>query len=538
MDAGTSAGQGIDASDASGVVAFDVGDAEAVPSCRVLELGSALGTSVATGTTEGLPSLQDTVGCGTSETSPRAGSAAGELVYRWTAPATGTYRFSTLGSRFNTLLYVREGSCTGAELACTDDGGAGSVWAEAIALDLTAGQVVFVVVDGAGGAAGSTVLSISRQPPPCVPRCGGRVCGDNGCGGSCGACVGRNICDASGRCIDSCVPRCTGRVCGNDGCGSTCGTCTGSDTCDSAGRCVDLRTPADRACPRGATLRLQLWQVTATPNTPAGASWDGPGATKRAFACGLAASAFRSAVQGALATYVGPVGETIDRWFGWWYEAEFARLCGLAAGWLFDRYAGPDLYAIGYSNGGPIWQTRPDDQDRWVAPQVAGAWTGAVWRLPCQSTSPTVGFDVMDEDVAFDDLVEVAQRLGVEGDDSIAPESTRPRPRCTNLPEGTHPPTSAVRGLRRTVRRRERPSFADVGGCVPPGKSAHRGRGRVLDAPRRDHRRDLVSAALPLFRWRSPRQIRVFPPAGCVVSAPDQRLDGRSSVSPTVPAGR
>jgi uncharacterized protein (TIGR03382 family) len=35
----------------------------------------------------------------------------------------------------------------------------------------------------------------------CVPACDGRECGDDGCGGSCGACEGAEYCTAEGRCI-------------------------------------------------------------------------------------------------------------------------------------------------------------------------------------------------------------------------------------------------------------------------------------------------------------------------------------------------
>ena len=36
---------------------------------------------------------------------------------------------------------------------------------------------------------------------PCAPSCAGRVCGDDGCGGSCGACQGEARCAASGQCL-------------------------------------------------------------------------------------------------------------------------------------------------------------------------------------------------------------------------------------------------------------------------------------------------------------------------------------------------
>lgn len=44
-----------------------------------------------------------------------------------------------------------------------------------------------------------------RGPPAaCVPRCDGRRCGDDGCGGTCGSCPEGRACDAAGRC-DRCA---------------------------------------------------------------------------------------------------------------------------------------------------------------------------------------------------------------------------------------------------------------------------------------------------------------------------------------------
>ncbi|HEY3356771.1 MAG TPA: hypothetical protein VGQ83_26205 [Polyangia bacterium] len=71
----------------------------------------------------------------------------------------------------------------------------------------------------------------------CTPDCAGKVCGDNGCGGSCGACDGGQTCDATGQCT-GCTPSCTGRVCGGNGCGGSCGACDGGQTCDATGQCT------------------------------------------------------------------------------------------------------------------------------------------------------------------------------------------------------------------------------------------------------------------------------------------------------------
>ncbi len=65
-----------------------------------------------------------------------------------------------------------------------------------------------------------------------VPDCAGRVCGSNGCGGTCGNCLQGEVCDDTGRC-------------GTPACGSThfTTTCAGGFTCPANGRCN-----SDRSC--------------------------------------------------------------------------------------------------------------------------------------------------------------------------------------------------------------------------------------------------------------------------------------------------
>ncbi len=66
-------------------------------------------------------------------------------------------------------------------------------------------------------------------PPDCTPQCDGRICGDDGCGGTCGECSTNEICD-SGTCV--CVPACApANACGADGCGGSCGACAVNQTC-------------------------------------------------------------------------------------------------------------------------------------------------------------------------------------------------------------------------------------------------------------------------------------------------------------------
>ena len=117
-------------------------------------------------------------------------------------------------------------------------------------------------------------------PEVCTPECVGKVCGPDGCGGSCGTCAGARLCEQgacvcpeecspSGKkeCVDDthyrtcgdlnsddclewttspctegdtchdegicdCTPSCAGKECGDNGCGGSCGGCTNGKTCE------------------------------------------------------------------------------------------------------------------------------------------------------------------------------------------------------------------------------------------------------------------------------------------------------------------
>ena len=85
----------------------------------------------------------------------------------------------------------------------------------------------------------------------CQPSCTNRQCGDDGCGSSCGACSSNQTCRAGScvcvfqKCLEHCcnqgetcgrdggccAPTCGGRDCGDDGCGGTCGSCSAGTYC-------------------------------------------------------------------------------------------------------------------------------------------------------------------------------------------------------------------------------------------------------------------------------------------------------------------
>ena len=53
----------------------------------------------------------------------------------------------------------------------------------------------------------------------CTPKCDGKQCGPDGCGGKCGTCVEWEVC-LDGVC---CETQCKDKDCGPDGCGGNCG---------------------------------------------------------------------------------------------------------------------------------------------------------------------------------------------------------------------------------------------------------------------------------------------------------------------------
>lgn len=96
--------------------------------------------------------------------------------------------------------------------------------------------------------------------PNCIPTCINsngktKICGDNGCGGSCGSCPVNETCSVDGTECMPCRPNCEGKVCGSDGCTGSCGTCPTNETCSVDGtKCIGCtpncgsRTCGDDGC--------------------------------------------------------------------------------------------------------------------------------------------------------------------------------------------------------------------------------------------------------------------------------------------------
>ena len=86
---------------------------------------------------------------------------AAQVAHRWTAPAAGRYAFVTDGSDYDTSLLILDGDC-GAELACDDDGGEGTL--SRATVDLAEGEAVTVLVGGFRGRSGAFVLGVEAVP--------------------------------------------------------------------------------------------------------------------------------------------------------------------------------------------------------------------------------------------------------------------------------------------------------------------------------------------------------------------------------------
>jgi hypothetical protein len=215
----------------------------------------------------------------------------------------------------------------------------------------------------------------------------------------CATCTLRSVCGwcgASGRCAQG------------TGSGPLAGSCAGSWAWASSmcSMTTDPRPPEERACPSGGTLRVQLWQVFATPRRPDGAPWDGVTAGTRELLCEAAASFVRGQVESRLNMWTPGAGTAFDWFVGESFQQGVANACGVAGNWLQMRFEGPDIFASGIRGAAVTWNTTAI-QDSFRAPNVGGTWTNAEWRGPCRS-STQIQFSATDEDLAFDDPVETS----------------------------------------------------------------------------------------------------------------------------------
>lgn len=205
--------------------------------CPEKSVGSNYGNSVSTG---------NTADSGNDINTSCGGTGVSDVSISFTAPFDVEWTFDTLGSNFDTVIAVLDGSCAGDELACNDDINGPTVKASSVTVRVNTGQTVIVNIEGYNGTtSGNYVLNIT---PTCTPQCSGRLCGDNGCGGVCGVCNDGNDCtndvcnEETGTC--SATNYVTGTAC-DDGFFCTVGEYCTAGTCGNgtAKSCQDEATP-------------------------------------------------------------------------------------------------------------------------------------------------------------------------------------------------------------------------------------------------------------------------------------------------------
>lgn len=151
--------------------------------------------------------------------------------------------------------------------ATTAEGGSPSTDASSEAGDaLVAADVYDAASDAPADAAPDARISLEAGDA-CVPDCVGRECGNDGCGGQCGACSDTSSCWYGGRCLTltkcNACGNCGGETCASNdcacagdagGCGASCadGTCFASTNGEADYTCAAGKT-CEFGC-RGGTM--------------------------------------------------------------------------------------------------------------------------------------------------------------------------------------------------------------------------------------------------------------------------------------------
>ena len=121
------------------------------PVCPQVVIGSAVGQGVSSGNTANFP----------DSFAPQCGAGgSGDVSVEWIAPESARYTFDTIGSAYDTILHIRSGGCNGPTLGCDDDG-VNPGGASRLRIDVMAGQLLILIVDGWGGSVGPYQLNIT-----------------------------------------------------------------------------------------------------------------------------------------------------------------------------------------------------------------------------------------------------------------------------------------------------------------------------------------------------------------------------------------
>lgn len=177
---------------------------------------------------------------GINQTVPQCNTAstAKELVYVFTVPVGTTVGMDARMTGFDSVLSLRDTECLNLwkTIGCSDDAAPPGNYGSRVAVLLGPGTY-YLLADGYSAAQQGPFTLTVHFAANCVPSCDGKYCGDDTCGGSCGACSASQICGTAGRCVTfPCSPDCNGRKCGPDGCGGVCGNMQGD--CPTGQLCV------------------------------------------------------------------------------------------------------------------------------------------------------------------------------------------------------------------------------------------------------------------------------------------------------------
>ncbi|MCC6622900.1 MAG: hypothetical protein IT385_16695 [Deltaproteobacteria bacterium] len=176
-----------------------------------------------------------------------------DRVYGFTVNEQVGVEIRTLSADLNpdtldTVIAIHNADCTTQAPFpgfCSDDAAPPGGYGSRVYGPLAPGSYRLIVSGFSAQQVGPFVAQV-KFAKACVPVCDGKFCGDDGCGGTCGACtVAGEVCnEAAGRCEpegSACVGSCKGRKCGDDGCGVSCGECGEGEVCaDTEGVCVAL----------------------------------------------------------------------------------------------------------------------------------------------------------------------------------------------------------------------------------------------------------------------------------------------------------
>jgi hypothetical protein len=169
---------------------------------------------------------------------------------------------------------------------------------------------------------------------------------------------------------------------------------------------VDTRSPMQRACPAGATLRLQVWDVYAMPRKPNEDPWDTPSGVQRSLGCRVVGTVVASQLNLTFSGPLGAITSAFDRQIQGVFASAISGACGVAADWLFSSWEGPEMYTIYELDAQEWWRTSVSSPDRWVTHvETDSAGRGAFVEAACGERLGAPVISVMDEDVFNDDLM-------------------------------------------------------------------------------------------------------------------------------------